>query len=82
MITKLTLSLEKEIIEEAKHVAKKHGKSLSKLIEQYLKSLSAPSNEIKEEKSELLKLKGSFTEPKIRDTELLMEALHKKFMKP
>ncbi len=40
MTTKLTLSLEKSIIEKAKSFAKKSGKSLSELIENYLESIT------------------------------------------
>ena len=39
MTTKLTLTVEKEIIESAKAYAKKNGRSLSDLIENYLKVL-------------------------------------------
>ena len=40
MNTKLTLNLDKEIIDEAKTYAKSHRISLSKLIENYLNSLT------------------------------------------
>jgi glutamate synthase domain-containing protein 3 len=40
MNTKLTLNIDKEIIEEAKIYAKSHQVSLSKLIENYLNSLT------------------------------------------
>lgn len=43
MNTKLTLNLDKEIIEEAKTYAKIHRVSLSKLIENYLNSLTRKS---------------------------------------
>jgi len=43
MNTKLTLNLDKEIIEEAKTYAKNHSVSLSKLIENYLNSLTRNS---------------------------------------
>jgi hypothetical protein len=43
MNTKLTLNIDKEIIEEAKIYAKSHSVSLSKLIENYLKSLARQS---------------------------------------
>jgi len=43
MNTKLTLNIDKEIIEEAKIYAKSHSVSLSKLIENYLNSLTRPS---------------------------------------
>jgi len=40
MDTKLTLSIDKNVIEEAKEYAKSHKISLSRLIESYLSSLS------------------------------------------
>lgn len=43
MNTKLTLNLDKEIIDEAKTYAKNHSVSLSKLIENYLNSLTRQS---------------------------------------
>jgi len=43
MNTKLTLNLNKEIIEEAKTYAKSHRVSLSKLIENYLSSITRQS---------------------------------------
>lgn len=39
MTTKLTLSLEENVIKEAKSLAKMKGKSLSNLVENYLKAL-------------------------------------------
>jgi len=45
MNTKLTLNLDKDIIEEAKFYAKRNKLSLSKLIENYLGSLSKSSFE-------------------------------------
>jgi len=43
MNTKLTLNIDKEIINEAKIYAKNHRVSLSKLIENYLNSLTQKS---------------------------------------
>lgn len=43
MNTKLTLNLDKDIIFEAKNYAKDHKVSLSKLIENYLNSLTKES---------------------------------------
>ena len=40
MNTKLTLTVDKLIIKEAKKYAKSNGKSLSDIIEEYLKSLT------------------------------------------
>lgn len=47
MNTKLTLTIEKEIIEEAKEYAKEKGQSLSDLVENYFKLITKESREIK-----------------------------------
>ena len=57
MNTKLTLNLDKEIIEEAKTYAKSQSVSLSKLIENYLNSLTRASKK----KSAVSPLVESFT---------------------
>lgn len=44
MNTKLTLSLEKEIIEQAKIYAKGTGRSLSEMVENYFRNLVSRSN--------------------------------------
>ena len=41
MSTKLTLTIDKSVIDEAKQYAKSQGRSLSNLIEEYLKSVSS-----------------------------------------
>jgi len=45
MNTKLTLSIDKKIIRKAKHYSYKNGKSLSKVVEQYLESLTEDPSE-------------------------------------
>ncbi len=45
MTTKLTLTIEEKVIDSAKKYAQKKGKSLSHLVENYLKSISANSEE-------------------------------------
>lgn len=45
MNTKLTLSLEKEVIEQAKIYAKGTGRSLSEMVENYFKSLVSKTEE-------------------------------------
>lgn len=57
MNTKLTLNLDKEIIEDAKTYAKSHRVSLSKLIENYLQSLTRGS----QKKSDVSPLVESLT---------------------
>ncbi len=44
MSTKLTLTIDGKIIQGAKKYAKSQGRSLSKLIEAYLKSISTEDN--------------------------------------
>lgn len=44
MNTKLTLSLEKEVIEKAKIYAKGTGRSLSEMVENYFRSLVSKSD--------------------------------------
>ncbi|MFM1962019.1 MAG: hypothetical protein RLZZ172_864 [Bacteroidota bacterium] len=57
MNTKLTLNIDKQIIEEAKHYAREHGVSLSKLIETYLDSITR----ISQKKSNVTPLVESLT---------------------
>ncbi len=40
MITKLTLSIDDEVIRKAKQASRRKGKSLSKIVEDYLKNMS------------------------------------------
>ncbi len=47
MTVKLTLSIDKQTIERAKVLSSKRGKSISKIVEEYLDSI-APSDEKKE----------------------------------
>lgn len=66
MNTKLTLTIEQSIIEKAKEYAHKKERSLSDLIENYLKALVANDETIKidEELAPTVKLlKGSFKLP-------------------
>lgn len=63
MNTKLTLTIEKEVIEKAKRYAEQKGRSLSDIIENYLKVITGEDSE-NEELTPLIKhLKGSFKAP-------------------
>ncbi len=67
MNTKLTLSIEKSVIEKAKIYAKKRGDSLSDIVENYLKTITA-EQKITEDISPLVKsLRGSFKAPESFD---------------
>ncbi len=84
MSNKLTLSIDQVVIAEAKEYAKSEGKSLSNIVEEYLKSLS--SNEHSDQKKISLKivkeLKGSIKMPKdfISYQETLKDALLEKYL--
>ena len=83
MSTKLTLTVEKSVIEKAKTYAKKEGRSLSEIIENYLKAITAESEKDEIELSPIVKsLKGSFKMPKNFDYKKeLTDALTEKYMK-
>jgi Family of unknown function (DUF6364) len=63
MTTKLTLTVEKDVIERAKSYAKNTGRSLSQLIEQYLDTLTQESSH-QEISPKLKKLVGVVKLPK------------------
>lgn len=67
MTTKLTLTVEKDIIERAKVYAKNTGRSLSELIENYLDSLTTDT--VNEPSPKLKKIAGSVKLPKNFDEE-------------
>lgn len=59
MNTKLTLSVDHQIIERAKEYAQDKGTSVSKLVEDYLNKITASNSKEKTKgQSELMKLKG------------------------
>ncbi len=65
MNTKLTLTIDQSIIERAKKYARKKERSLSDLIENYLKALTTEEISKQDELSPTVKsLKGSFKMPK------------------
>ena len=69
MNTKLTLTIEKDIIERAKSYAREKNRSLSDLIENYLKSLTAniEQDNVQDLNPLVASLKGSFKMPKDMD---------------
>lgn len=84
-MSKLTLSINQSVIEEAKIYAKSSGKSLSSIVEEYLKALlkdkkhdskKSPSKTVKE-------LRGSVRMPEELSSykELLEDALIEKYLK-
>jgi len=84
MSTKLTLSIEQEVIIKAKRYAKNQGRSLSNIIEEYLKSISNEStiSEKKEISNIIKELKGSIKIPNDNKSysEILEDALLEKYV--
>lgn len=82
MNTKLTLTIEKEVIEIAKEYAKEKGQSLSEMVENYFKFVAVKHPEIKEKKlsPKVRKLRGII---KVDDNfdykKILTEELSKKY---
>ena len=69
MNTKLTLTIEQEIIKRAKDYAKEKNRSLSDIIENYLKVLTKEEQKQKDKRLNpvVKSLKGSFKMPKNMD---------------
>ena len=81
MTTKLTLTVEESVIERAKFYAKKTGRSLSELIENYLENLTRDTKELNELSPRLKKIVGAVKLPKNFDEkEELRKLLEKKHL--
>lgn len=83
MNTQLTLTIEKDIIERAKSYAKEKNRSLSDIIENYLKIITKEESNSKKQKLNLAveSLKGSFKMPKNMDYKKeLGNRLEKKYL--
>ncbi len=82
MNTKLTLTIEKEVIEVAKEYAKEKGQSLSDLVENYFKLLTRERSVLKAEElsPRIKRLRGIIKIEKELDyKEILTEELKKKY---
>ena len=73
MTTKLTLTVEKSIVERAKSYAKNTGRSLSELIENYLETITQENGEEKLS-PKLNKIVGAVKLPKNFDQEKELRA--------
>ena len=83
MNTKLTLTIEREIIDRAKSYAKEKNRSLSDIIENYLKLLTKEEQKSKNKKLNPIveSLKGSFKMPKDMDYKKeLLNRLEEKYL--
>jgi len=83
MIAKLTLTIDKSVIQKAKKYAKEKERSLSDIIENYLKAITEDEIGEEIEITPLVKsLKGSFKAPKdFNYKEELSKALSEKYLK-
>jgi len=82
MNTKLTLTIEKEVIKTAKEYAKEKGQSLSDLVENYFKLITRDRREIQPEQlsPRIQRLRGIMTIDDDFDyKEVLTEELSKKY---
>lgn len=80
MQTKLTLTLEQDVIQKAKQYAKNKGRSLSELIENYLKIILDENESHIELSPSIKKLKGSIKLPNnFNYKEGLTESLSEKY---
>ena len=82
MTTKLTLTIEQDVIKVAKTYAQRKGRSLSELIESYLKTLTAKTTTDEDLSPKVKKLIGAIKLPKDFDyKKSLSEELSKKYSK-
>lgn len=82
MTTKLTLTIEEDVIKIAKTYAHKKGKSLSELIESYLKTLTAKTANDDDLSPRVKKMVGTIKLPEDFDyKKILAEELTKKHSK-
>lgn len=82
MTTKLTLTIEEKVISSAKKYAQKKGKSLSHLVENYLKSISGKEITSPAISPKVSKLMGVMKLPNDFDYKTeLTNALSKKYKK-
>ncbi len=81
MNTKLTLTINQNIIEKAKKYAKTRGRSLSDIIENYLKAITSEVDRTESAETPVVKsLKGSFKAPAAFDYKNeLTKALNEKY---
>lgn len=83
MTTKLTLTIEDEVIHQAKSYANAHNQSLSSMVESYLRALTASAQRgPKKHAPQVARLKGSVQLPEdFNDKRAMAEALAKKYGK-
>ena len=82
MSTKLTLTIDESVIKKAKLYAKKQGRSLSDIVENLLKMITADKEKEADTTPLVESLRGSFKAPESADYDkALSDILHRKYMK-
>jgi len=80
MTTKLTLTMEDGVIDSAKKYARQQGKSLSDIVENYLKSIATPEDTTEKLSPKVIKMMGVIKLPQDYDYKKeLRKALAKKY---
>lgn len=80
MITKLTLTMQDGVIDSAKKYARKNGRSLSDIVENYLRSITSQEEEIKALSPKVARLMGVIKlSDDFEDKKELADALSKKY---
>jgi hypothetical protein len=80
MTTKLTLTIDDSVITAAKKYAKNTGKSLSYIVENYLKTLTSRKPKVESVSPQILKLMGSIELPEnFEYNSALKDSLSKKY---
>lgn len=78
MATKLTLNIDEEVVKKAKSFSRREGKSLSKIVEEYLRTISDRKKENVFEKIRSI-TKGKITHPEVDWKEVKTAHLNKKY---
>jgi hypothetical protein len=83
MTTKLTILVDESIIDDAKLYAKKQGRSVSKIVEEYLKNITSTNKKNEKKLDPLVEsLWGSIKLNESDDySDLLKDALMEKYLK-
>ena len=81
MNTKLTLSVDQDLIQKAKEYAKRRGTSISKMVEEYFLVLTSEKGSATKPNSDspVDKLLGIVNEPDLDYDQIRLEALKKKY---
>ncbi len=82
MTTKLTLTIEDSVINSAKEYARSNGKSLSGIVENYLRSVTATNKKTEKHLPQVAKLMGVINLPEDFDYKIEMgNAVSRKYNK-